>query len=418
MTMQKTLRVLRNEITSTFARKSFLFTAFGLPLVAVLVFLGVSVLKGNSGGAAGVPTTPPEQPDLQVEGYVDRSGLITAPHADIPAGILVPYADEVSAHQALAAGDIAAYYIISADYVETGELIYINPDYVPLSSPGQSWVMRQTIFANLLGNDAERIDRAGSPMELTVRALSASQVQRDQDDPLTFWLPYAAMMLLYLVILMSATLLLNSVGDEKKNRVMEILLLSVSPRQLLAGKIVGLGIVGLLQAVIWVGTAYTLLRVSGRTFSLPAEFQLPVSLLVWGVVFFLLGYAIYASLMAGLGALAPNLQAASQATIVVIWPLILPMLFIVSLVEDTHGALATGFSLFPLTAPVAMVVRLAVGGVPAWQPVLAVGLLLVTAFFIVRAVAAMFHAQTLLSGQTLSVRGYYQALLGRGVPAD
>jgi ABC-2 type transport system permease protein len=297
-------------------------------------------------------------------------------------------------------------------------LIYINPDYVPLSSPGQSWVMRQTIFANLLGNDAERIDRAGSPMELTVRALSASQVQRDQDDPLTFWLPYAAMMLLYLVILMSATLLLNSVGDEKKNRVMEILLLSVSPRQLLAGKIVGLGIVGLLQAVIWVGTAYTLLRVSGRTFSLPAEFQLPVSLLVWGVVFFLLGYAIYASLMAGLGALAPNLQAASQATIVVIWPLILPMLFIVSLVEDTHGALATGFSLFPLTAPVAMVVRLAVGGVPAWQPVLAVGLLLVTAFFIVRAVAAMFHAQTLLSGQTLSVRGYYQALLGRGVPAD
>jgi ABC-2 type transport system permease protein len=414
MTMRKTLCVLRNEIFSTFARKSFLFTAFGLPLIAVLVFLGVSLLKGNSGGAAGVPTTPSEPPDLQVEGYVDRSGLIKAPHPDIPAAILVPYADEASAHQALAAGDIAAYYLIPADYIETGELIYINPDYVPLSSPGQSWVMRQTIFANLLGNDVERINRAGSPMELSVRALNPSQVQRDEDNPLTFWLPYATMMLLYFVILMSATLLLNSVGDEKKNRVMEILLLSVSPRQLLAGKIIGLGIVGLSQALIWAGTAYTLLRVSGRTFSLPAEFQLPVSLLVWGVVFFLLGYAIYASLMAGLGALAPNLQAASQATIVVIWPLILPMLFIVGLVEDTHGLMATAFSLFPLTSPVAMIVRLAVGGVPVWQPFLAAGLLFIAAVLIVRAVAAMFHAQTLLSGRPFSVRTYYLALLRHG----
>ena len=116
-------------------------------------------------------------------------------------------------------------------------------------------------------------------------------------------------------------------------------------------------------------------------------------------------------LMAGLGALAPNLQAASQATIVVIWPLILPMLFVVSLIEDTHGPLATAFSLFPLTSPVAMIVRLTVGGVPVWQPILAAGLLLFTAIIVVRAVAAMFHAQTLLSGKPFSVRAYYLALL-------
>jgi ABC-2 type transport system permease protein len=100
----------------------------------------------------------------------------------------------------------------------------------------------------------------------------------------------------------------------------------------------------------------------------------------------------------------------------VIWPLILPMVFVVSLIEDTHGALATGFSLFPLTAPVAMVTRLAVGGVPLWQPVLSAALLLITAILTVRAVGAMFHAQTLLSGQSLSIRAYYRALLGRGAP--
>jgi ABC-2 type transport system permease protein len=414
--MNKTLYIVRNEILATFARKSFLFAAFGLPLVGILIFAGVSLLKNDSAdGVAGLNGSS-QEPELNVEGYVDPGGLIGALHPDAPEGILVPYADEASAHQALKSGEIAAYYVIPVDYVEQGDLIYVNPEYTLLSPSGQSWVMRGTIFANLLGNDPERIARASQPMDVEVDAQKPRETQRDADNPLTFFLPYGTMIILYVVILMSSTLLLNSVTDEKKNRVMEILLVSVSPRQLLAGKILGLGIMGLVQAVIWAGTSYTLLRVSGRTFSLPAEYQLPVSLLAWGIVFFVLGYAVYASLMAGLGALSPNLQAASQATFMVIWPLILPMVFVVSLIEDTHGALATGFSLFPLTAPVAMVTRLAVGGVPLWQPVLSAALLLITAILTVRAVGAMFHAQTLLSGQSLSIRAYYRALLGRGAP--
>ena len=96
-----------------------------------------------------------------------------------------------------------------------------------------------------------------------------------------------------------------------------------TPRQMLEGKIVGLGLLGLLQMVIWAGTSYSLLRVSGRTFSLPAGFMLSPTILIWGVVFFSLGYAIYASLMAGLGALVPNLREASQAVFLVIWPLMM-----------------------------------------------------------------------------------------------
>jgi ABC-2 type transport system permease protein len=168
-----------------------------------------------------------------------------------------------------------------------------------------------------------------------------------------------------------------------------------------------------LQAVIWVVTGYAVLRLAGRSFDLPSEFQLPISLMVWGIVFFLLGYAIYASQLAGLGALSPNLQEASQATILVIWPMLIPLFFIVSLIEKTHGALAVGLSLFPLTAPAAMMARLAVGGVPLWQPVLAAALMLVAAAIVIRAVAAMFHAQTLLSGQPLSATRYFRTLLGR-----
>jgi ABC-2 type transport system permease protein len=221
------------------------------------------------------------------------------------------------------------------------------------------------------------------------------------------------MIIFYTVIIMSSSLLLNSVTVEKQNQVMEILMSSIRPRQLLAGKIIGLGLTGLLQTTIWFGTAYTLLRLSGRTFNLPQGFDIPPSILVWGIVFFLLGYAVYASLMAALGALVPNLKEGSQSTIIVIWPTIIPLSLSSILIQQPHGALATALSLFPLTTPMTMMLRLSVGGVPWWQPLLAAGLLLITAYGIIRAVAGVFRAQYLLSGQSFSIKRFFGALLGR-----
>ncbi len=417
--MKKTLLVLRNEIITAVTRKSFMFIAFGIPLIGVLIFLGASVLQswdnrhalGSSG--SGGETGDSDTPELQVEGYVDHSGLIEAIHESVPDGILVAYPDEASVHQALNDGDIAAYYVIPADYVESGELIYINPDYSWTGANDQSWVMRQTLTANLLDNEPERIQRFWNVMDVAVKALAPSQ-KRDLDNPATFALPYGTMMIFYFVIIMSSSLLLNSVTVEKQNQVIEILMLSVRPRQLLSGKIIGLGIVGLLQTLIWFATGYTLLRLGGRTFDLPPGFELPPSILVWAVVFFLLGYAVYASLMAALGALVPNLKEGSQATILVIWPTLIPMLLMVILIQQPHGALATGLSLFPLTAPMTMMLRLAAGGgVPLWQLLLAVGLLLITVYIILRAVASVFRAQYLLSGQPFSAMRFFGALLGR-----
>jgi ABC-2 type transport system permease protein len=272
--------------------------------------------------------------------------------------------------------------------------------------------MYRVIFANLLGNDAERIARASRPMDVQERTI-ALQPEVDPGQALSFGVAYVTTLLFTVVTLASASLLLNSVSMEKGSRVMEILLLSVTPRQLLAGKIVGLGIAGLLQMVAWVGTGFALLRVFGSTLSLPPGFVLPSSILAWALVFFLLGYAIYASLMAGLGALVPNLKEASQATILVIWPLVLSLAVFVINSETPHAPVIVGLSLFPLSAPVVMMARLVAGGVPWWQPFLAAGLMLFAAVLILRAVAGMFRAQVLLSGQPFTARRLFAALAGR-----
>ena len=412
--MNKTLLVIRNEIVTILTRPSFWFAALGIPLMGTVIFAVVGAINKNASAASAVSQifNGPQQ-TFRAEGYADDSGIIRQVPESIAPGTFVAYPDEASARQALKAGEIAAFYVVPADYIQSGKITYVRPDFNPLSATGdQSSLFLWTLQVNLVGGDAMRANLVNGPLKVEDVSL-ASAPQPDENNPLAYWAPYAVTLIFYILIIGAASLLLSSVSKEKENRVMEILLMSVTPRQLLSGKIIGLGLAGLGQAVLWAGTSFALLNLSGRTFQLPSSIHLPVSFLFWGLVFFLLGYAVYASLMAGLGALVPNLREASQATFVIILPLIIPLLFSSIFMEDPNGAIATGLSLFPLTAPVAMMARLAAAGVPWWQPFVAAVLLAATAFIIVRAVAGMFRSQTLLSGQAFNLKVYFRALLGR-----
>jgi ABC-2 type transport system permease protein len=410
--LRKLLLVIRHEVITTLRRRSFLFTTFGIPLISALILVGFSLLNRNSPEAVSTIFGPASPAAGASEGYVDESGLIRSLPPSLPQGALKAYPDETEAKAAITAGAIRAYYVIPQDYLQSGEVIYVRPDFNPLSAFEQADRIKEVLQYNLLGGDASLVAKIDQPVRTQVKLLEPDQA-RDQNNPLAFFLPYAVTMMYYFVILMSSNLLLNSITKEKENRVVEILLSTITPRQLLSGKIVGLGLAGLLQTVVWIGTGYSLLRLSGRSFNLPPDFQLPPSILFWGLIFFLLGYGVYASLMASVGALVPNLREASQATIVVVLPMIIPLMLISILIQDPNGALAIGLSLFPLTAPVAMMTRLAAGTVPAWQVALSALILLVTAVLIMRAVARMFRAQTLLTGQPFELRRLIAALAGR-----
>lgn len=410
--MNKTWLVMRNEIVINVTRRSWILLTFGLPLVLAVVLFARPLLTGRAAPAAGVSDGPAEQQELKVEGYVDHGGLIQTISDDLR-DKLIAYPDEASAQQAMASGDITAYYIVPEDYVEQGEFVYVYPDVSGFERKGQSWVMRWTLLVNLLDGDIDRAQRVWNPMDLKVTSQS-SEPQREVGLDAAYWIPYGTGMLLYIVIIMSSSLLRQSTGNERKDRVQELLLLSISPQQMLTGKMFGLAFVGLLQTLIWGGTGYVMMRLGGQTLNLAAGVLPPPSVVAWAVVFFVLGYMVYASLLGGVGALAgPNQMGSSSADFVIIWPLIIPIFFMMLLIENPNSTLAVVLSMFPLTAPVAMVTRLATGLVPVWQPVLAAGLMAALAFGIVRAVARAFRAQMLLSGQPFNVRRYFAALLGR-----
>lgn len=410
--MSKVSLVIRQEIINTLTRRSFLLAVFGLPLISFLVFFGVSLLQREAPGTVSNIFGGSLASQALGEGYVDLSGVIQSMPDYLPEGTLQAFVDETAARQALDDGEIQAFFLIPADYLDSGAIVYIRPDFNPLSAFDRAFVIQDVLRYNLLGGDSRLAAMVQSPLDLNVTVLEGSS-ERDEDNPLTFFLPYAVTMLYYISILTSASYLLSSIAKEKENRVLEILLVTVKPAQLLTGKFIALGLMGLLQNVLWVASGLILMRLSGRTLALPAAFQLPPAFLFWGIIFFIFGYGLYASQMAGVGALVPNLREASQATFVVIFPMIIPLFFISILIEEPNGTLATILSLIPWTASVTMMMRLAAGDVPLWQLLASSALLAVTAFLILRSVVRLFRAQTLLSGQPFNVKIYLNALLGR-----
>jgi ABC-2 type transport system permease protein len=325
---------------------------------------------------------------------------------------LKQYGNEASARSAVDREEISDFFIILPNYIQDGKVTYIRPDFNPLSGMDQSTIVRDLVNFNLVGNDTQLAERLQSTLGVEVAATSERPV-RDSDNMLTFFLPYGVMLLFYILIISSSTLLLNSITREKENRVIEILMTSITPMQMLSGKIIALGVVGLSQTLIWSGIGLLLMRVSGTSFNLPIAFQLPTSILVWGGLFFVLGYGVYATIMAGVGALVPNMKEASQATTLAITPLMIPLFLLSVLVEDPNGALSIGLSLFPLTAPTAMMTRLAIGPVPLLELAIAAVLMIALIYLEMRLVSGLFQAKYLLSGQAFSLKVLFRALTGR-----
>lgn len=413
--MSKTFAVFKHEITTLISRFSFWFGAIGIPLIAFGIYAVAGAVSQGSGGGQDITTTLSqvfsENPIQLPDGYVDKGDLIKAFPPFMNSDELIKFQSEEEARQALDDGKIDIYFILPRDYVKTGEITAISQNFAlsTLDSPDQIEVL---LDYNLLNQDLGLLDQVRVPMQLEEVSLSEAPI-RDQDNMLTFFLPYGVTLLFYIMIMSSASLLLSSISKEKENRVIEILMVSVTPQQLLTGKMIGLGLVGLFQVVLWGGAAFILLQLSGRTFNLPPEFQLPAQILIWGLIFFILGFLLYACLMSGLGALVPNIREASQTSFVISLPMLIPLLLVSVLIEDPNGILATILSLFPLTASITMMLRLTATVVPLWQILLSIALLLVAVFLAIRAAAGMFRAQSLLSGQQFKLKIFFKALIGR-----
>ncbi|MFI6029649.1 ABC transporter permease [Amycolatopsis magusensis] len=232
-------------------------------------------------------------------------------------------------------------------------------------------ILNQIAQNEVLG--AELAQAVGDPEQVlaAVQATTVKVTQLEQPDPergQRLAIGLAMVVLLYMSITTYGSLVAQGVVEEKSSRVVEILLSTVRPWQLLLGKVIGLGLVGLAQLLILAGAALAMTTISGViTLS-----GVATSTIIWGLVWYLLGFFLYATIFAGAGALVSR-QEDMQSTMMPV-TMVLLIGFLVGfnvLVQDPDSSLAAWLSLIPLLSPVLMPGRIAAGVVAGWEVALA-----------------------------------------------
>lgn len=399
--MRNIFIVVKHEIITSMSKRSFWIMTFLFPAVIIGINIGTQIFANRTfnQSEALIPTENPAG-DAGRIGYVDQSGLIAELPPAVPAGMLVALPSQAEAEAALEAGQVEQYFLVPAGFLETGEVVMVSRELKPFGDTKEALV-KYLLSYNLSGDEtiaAVLVD----PLPVVVSHSIAPQGGGDRSNPMAFYVPYATLFVFFFLLTMSSGFMLQSVSREKENRTVEILLLSLQPRELMLGKVLGLSVIALFQMAVWLGLGLAALA-RGRQFVADlSAFSLPAGFVLWAVLYFLLGYLLYAALMGAIGALAPSAREAGQFTFLVLLPLMIPIWVNTSFIQSPNGALATALSLFPLTAPTSMITRLASGGVPGWQLATSLLALAVTTYLIVLISARFFRSDILLSSRAIN----------------
>jgi len=221
------------------------------------------------------------------------------------------------------------------------------------------------------GLDPARVAALTAPVGLETVRVSAAGTRREAGTA-GFLLAYFLFFLLYMVTLIYGQQVMNGVLEEKASRVVEVMLTTARPVELMAGKLFGIAAVGLTQLAIWLAclVALTAPGVAAALVTLPAGVALPTvsaGVAVHFVAHFLLGFFLYSALYAAIGAASNDLREAQQLASSVVIFIVLPVVFAITVINDPDSTLATVASLIPLFTPLLMLLRIVVKTPPVWQ---------------------------------------------------
>jgi ABC-2 type transport system permease protein len=259
--------------------------------------------------------------------------------------------------------------------------------------------LKQSISRHALqarGLSEQEIDNIFQPVKLDVQDAAGKGAANPQIILIT---SVVLVMILYMSLLMYGINVMRAVLEEKTSRIMEVMLSVAQAKEMMAGKILGVGAVGLTQIGIWAAVALIYIVPNAMALRSQLKTMLSPSLLLWFAVFYLLGYTLYSTIYAAIGSMVNSEQEAQQLQFVAILPLIAAVAVMIGVVEMPNSALAIWCSLIPFTSPLIMFMRIAVQTPPLWQIALSVALLAGTIYGLVLLCAKIYRIGILMYGK-------------------
>jgi ABC-2 type transport system permease protein len=257
------------------------------------------------------------------------------------------------------------------------------------------------IGVRLTGAGLARERIQGVMQRLDLKTIRVSKSGDREDRGASFFLSMILLMTLYTTVAMWGAALMNGVIEEKANRVVEVVVSSVPPLQLFAGKLLGVGAVGLTQFLVWALFMLGLSLFAGQAalmggVKLP---EIPLPVIALFVVFFLLGYFLYGAMYAAVGAAVNSQQEAQSLVFPVMMPLVLGVMFFPMVLSSPDSGLSVAISFVPFWTPLLMFLRVAALQPPAWQIALSIALTLATIALLNWAAARIYRVGILMYGK-------------------
>jgi len=389
--------VARHEFSTNIRRGGFLFAAFGVPvliivLMAVIMAFAVE-MESDAGRVGGV-------------GYIDQAGVL-AQALDRPEAFAA-YDGEQAARAALDAGELGAYFVLPEDYIQTGDVRLYGAVDLPEALTDQiSDFLVVNVGASL--NDPELVALLRDPADVQIHTLDSGRTLSENAVMALIFIPFIFVFVVIMATQITGGYLMSGVVEEKTNRIMEILVTSITPFQLLLGKVLGLGALGLIQVLVWIVIGGVALGV-GQGLEALQGISMPLDMVAVGLVLFLLTYMLYASFSAGVGVIVGSEQESRQIAGYFVFLMMVPFFLMVTFITDPNGPVPLALTLFPLTAPVSILLRMGFGAVPAWQLAVSLALLALTTVLVVWASARLFRWGLLRYGKRPSLRELLNAV--------
>ena len=365
-------------------------TAFRVStVISVLIVVALVLVPEMYGGGAEpertvgvVGESSPQLPTL-LRAAGDQLGLSVTSRA---------FADETGGRAALRSGDVSVLLVDLRELVWQAE----TDDQLQAVVTSAVQVLEQQHAIGELGLTPEQAERLLEPPDLASTSLEPATKERSARVALA----EVGMVLLFMAIVFYGGFVLSGVVEEKSSRVVEVLLSRLRPTELLAGKVLGIGMVGLAQFAVVAGSALVALELSGHTLA-P---ETTPSTIVWVVFWFVLGYAFYSVLYATAGSLVSRQEEAQSIQFPITGILLVGYFFAFTAAESPDSLAAVVGSLFPPTAPMVMTVRIANGGVPWWQIVLSVALMVVSVYGLLQLAGRIYAGAVLRIGRRVRLK--------------
>jgi ABC-2 type transport system permease protein len=408
--MRKIWVVIRREFVERVRTRWFVITTVLGPLIMV-AFVVVPIMLAKRGArerSVAVMDLTTSDFGARLAAALNEAKSLRVTRASTDPAHAAATADSLT--RLVNASALDGFLVITDATADSGTAEYRGSHISLFDTQMLSTQLTDAIFAERLrreGVNPALVQQAKIHVDLKTARITGTKTTGESAEG-AFVLAYAMWMLTYVGILLYGIQVLGSVVEEKTSRIVEVLVSSLRPFQLMAGKIVGVGAVGLFQFLIW-GAFAGLLLGQGRAMmwqlgitpdsggiTLPT---ISISTIAVFLACFLLGYFLYAAMFAAVGAMTNSESEARQAANVVVMLLVVPVLFMIGVLNDPSGTLAVRLSIIPFSAPIAMPVRWAATEVPLGQLALSLSLLVATLLGVTWVAARIYRVGILMYGK-------------------